>query len=126
MIPWWRAGVFAASAIFFIYFFQASVACGQVWGQDPILYFNPSSRSAASFLSLGGGRLLLPTVSIMCSPARFLQSAPSIPCSLLGVRLSPGCCFALPIYSFDEWGRQEADTFVTKPHMGFQLVMTLP
>lgn len=41
MIPWWRAGVFAASAIFFIYFFQASVACGQVWGPRPDSVFQP-------------------------------------------------------------------------------------
>lgn len=74
------------------------------------------------FPRLGERRFLFPRVSIMCLPAQLLQS----PLSRFGFSLSPGCHSALLIYPSDEWARQEASTFVTKPHMGFQWVMTLP
>lgn len=76
--------------------------------------------------SLGERRFLPhPKVFVMCFSIWLLQSTPSIPCSLLGFSLSPGCCLALLINSSDEWARQETNTFVTKPHRGFQRVMTL-
>lgn len=76
--------------------------------------------------SLGERRFLpCPKVFVMCFSIWLLQSTPSIPCSLLGFSLSPGCCLALLINSSDEWARQETNTFVTKPHRGFQRVMTL-
>lgn len=75
--------------------------------------------------SLGERRFLRPRVFVMCFSAWLLQSTPSIPCSLLDFSLSPGCCLAVLINSSDGWARQEANTFVTKPHRGFQRVMTL-
>lgn len=77
------------------------------------------------FPRLGERSFLFPRVSIMCLPARLLRSPPSTVCSPLGFSLSPGCCSVLLVYSSDEWPRQEANTFATKPHMGFQWVMTL-
>lgn len=118
---------------------REGVVHGQVWGPRSDFFFAflmrpldqvQDSRMMASgcvpFPSLGERRFLLPKVFIMCLSAQLLQSTPSMPCSLLHFSLSPGCCLASLIYSSDEWTRQEANTSVTKPHMGFQRVMTLP
>lgn len=122
---------------------REGVVHGQVWGPRPDFFFyilfyflthpldqvqNSCMMASGSvpFPSLGERRFLLPRVFIMCSSAWLLPSALSIPCSPLGFSLSPGCCLASLIHSSDEWARQEANTFVTKPHMGFQQVMTLP